>query len=168
METTELQAVLHNLDNNTQCIGHQIKEMNLQINRLYSQAENCRNTAESILGRANYEDDANRSADMLSQASAYLSRAEYYESSASQMELQIDGLRSELINCRNQYEYYMGEGKMNLENLKPAVEKLAELSGANYGRDKIIQTLEQMRQRLTFNQKLVDGCRQRIKWIDQI
>ena len=168
METSELQTVLHNLDSKTQQVGHRAITMVGEINNLYSQVENCRSTADSLLNRASFEDDANRSADMVSQASAYLSRAEYFESSATQMESQLEELKGELRGYRNEYEYYMGEGETNLANLELAVNKLTSLSGAKYGGEKIRQTLEQTKHRIVFNRNLVEGCRKRISWIDQI
>ena len=168
LETSELQTLLHNLDNQTQQAGNNINALSGEINNLYSQAENCRATADSLLNRAVLEEDANRSADMASQASAYLSRAEYYESSAAQMESQVEELRGELRGYRHEYEYYMGEGETNLANLEIAVNKLTRLTGAKYGGDKIRQTLEQTRHRIVFNRKLVEGCKKRINWIDRI
>ncbi len=168
METTQLQSVLRNLDNSAKRISNQIMEINSQIRSLYLEAENYRNTAESILDRVSYEDDAGRSADMVSQASAYISRAEYCESSAASKQLQADSMKEELRGFRSEYEYYMNEGETNIENLKLMAEKLTAMPEVKYGRDKILQTLKQTRQRLEFNQKLIDGCRQRINWIDQI
>lgn len=168
METFELQTLLHNLDNQTQQAGKKINVLSGEINKLYSQAENCRATADSLLNRALFEEDANRSADMASQASAYLSRADYYELSATQMESQVEGLRGELRGYRHEYEYYMGEGETNLVTLEIAVNKLTGLADAKYGGDKIRQTLEQTRHRMVFNRNLVEGCKKRINWIAQI
>ena len=168
LETVELQSILRNLDNRTQQMGSKVNELSREISNLYSQAQTCRTTAESLLNRSSFEDDANRSSDMVSQASAYMSRADYYESSAVQMESQLDGIKSDLRSCQSEYEYYINEGKTNLANLKIAAEKLTELSGAKYGGDKIKQTLEQTRHKMTFNNNLVEGCRRRISWIEQI
>ncbi len=168
METARLQAVLRELDNRTLGTGRQVLEINKQIGSLCAQAEQYRNTADRILARVSGEDDAGRSADMVSQAYAYISRAEYCEASAGEMQSQADTLKGDLQVCRSEYEYYMGEGERNLENLRLTVEKLTALSGAKYGGGGLAQSLGQTRQRLAFNTKLVDGCRQRIQWIDRI
>ncbi len=168
METTQLQSILRNLDNRTQQMGNQVNELTNEINNLYSQAQSCRATAGALLNRASFEEDADWSADMVSQASAYLSRADYYASSASQMESQLEGIKSGLRGCQAEYEHYMNEGETNLANLQIAVDKLTGLSGAKYGGDKIRQTLEQTRHRIVFNKNLVEGCRKRIRWIEQV
>ena len=152
METARLQAVLRELDNRTLGTGRQVLEINKQIGSLCAQAEQYRNTADRILARVSGEDDAGWSADMVS----------------GEMQSQADTLKGDLQVCRSEYEYYMGEGERNLENLRLTVEKLTALSGAKYGGGGLAQSLGQTRQRLAFNTKLVDGCRQRIQWIDRI
>lgn len=168
METSEIQRNLQNLDRQTQQAGNRLNVLISDISSLYAQAENCRTTAKSLLERSAYEDDANRSSDMVSQASAYLSRADYYESSAAQMESHAEELRGELRGYKNEYEYYMNEGETNLTNLEIAVNKLTNLVGSKYGGEKIKQTLEQTRHRIVFNKNLVDGCKKRIIWIEQL
>ena len=168
MDTSQLQMNIHNLDNQTQQAGNRLNALVGDISNLYSQAETCRATANSLLNRSAHEDDANRSADMVAQASADLNRADYCESLAEQMESQAEEIKGELRDYKSEYEYYMHEGETNLANLEIAVNKLTNIAGAKYGGDKIKQTLEQTKHRIVFNQKLVDGCRKRISWIEQI
>ena len=104
METARLQAVLRELDNRTLGTGRQVLEINKQIGSLCAQAEQYRNTADRILARVSGEDDAGRSADMVSQAYAYISRAEYCEASAGEMQSQADTLKGDLQVCGSESE----------------------------------------------------------------
>ena len=159
---------LHNLDNQTLQAGNRHNELVKNISNAYSQAESCRATANSLLNMAACEEDSNNAADMVSQAAEYFNRADYYESAASQMESEAECLRTDLLGYKSEYEYYMGEGETNLANLQIAANKLMNMAGTTYGGDKIKQALELTRHKIEFNTKLVDGCRKRISWIEQL
>lgn len=168
MDTSQLQNTLRALDNRTQQVGCQLTETEAQAHQLFAQASNFRITAESILDRAGHAESAEQSADMVSQASAYLSRAQSCEDSARQLTEQVPAMRATLRACQGEYQKYQKEGLEKLASLGQTVGKLAALAGGKYGWAQFGQALEQAKGKTDFYQKLVSGCEKRIRWIGNI
>lgn len=167
MDTTELQQVVLALGYRTQQLSRELSELSGKVEELRNQVSDYKATAQSILERVTYENDYRRSSDMLSQARAYLSRAEQCESSAAQLEMQLGSVRDELQSCKGEYKDYQAEAEANLETLNLTVVKLEPLTRAQYGSDKFIATLKLTRQKILTNRELADKCRRNIDWIDQ-
>ncbi|HJJ90202.1 MAG TPA: hypothetical protein O0Y05_04110, partial [Methanocorpusculum sp.] len=69
---------------------------------------------------------------------------------------------------KSEYQSYMSEGQNNLANLQIAADQLSNVASARYGATKIKEALAATRQRIVYNQNLVNGCQKRINWIEQI
>lgn len=75
---------------------------------------------------------------------------------------------SELSGYKSEYQSYMAEGQTNLANLRTAADQLTGIVGGKYGAAKIKEALVATKQRMVYNQNLVNGCQKRISWIEQI
>ena len=97
-----------------------------------------------------------------------MGQADNYRSQADNLRSQVEGMASELRGYKSEYSSYMAEGQTNLANLKIAAEQLTSAAGSRYGAAKIKEALTAARQRMVYNQNLINGCQKRISWIDSI
>ncbi len=168
MNTHELSANLKELDNNAQSIGQSIQRLSAEAASYRNQAMQYEQMADSLMNSAYSVEDEGQYEEIRYQSSEYMSEASRCHSMADYMESQVQTLQGELRGIRSQYEYYMNEGHNNLANLQIAVETLTGASASKYGREKIQQVLRETQQRIIYNKNLVEGCKKRIAWINQI
>ena len=120
------------------------------------------------MNMASNEEDQSVAAQMNSQASACMNQSSAYRMQAESLQSQMGGMISELSGYKSEYQSYMEEGQTNLANLKIAVDQLTSVAGSKYGAEKIREALAATKQRMVYNQNLVNGCQKRISWIEQI
>lgn len=167
METKELEAHLHQLDQTVLSLGNSIQTLRSQASGLYSQAQSYDAMASQLVSQAAYEEDSSRSSQMYSQAQSYISQAESFRMQAEQCEAEAEARCDQLRGYKGQYEYYMQMGQTHLAELQVAAQKLTGVAGSRYG-SKLQDVLVATRNRIVYNQNLVNGCAKRISWIDGI
>lgn len=168
METKELERILQNLDQTVLGLGNSIQNMRRSISQCYMDAETYESMAYSIMSSASDMEDPSYAQDLYSQATSYMDQAESCRRQAVYLQEQVDGMASELRGYWSQYQHYMEEGQTNLYNLKIAADQLTGMAGKKYGGDKIREALMTTKQRMIYNQNLVNGCQKRMNWIAQI
>lgn len=168
METKELENNLRNLDETVLALGQSIQNMRNSISQCYSQADSLESRAHALMYMASNEEDQSVAAQMYTHASAYMNQSSAYRMQGESLQSQMGGMISELSGYKLEYQSYMAEGQTNLANLKIAADQLTSVAGGKYGAAKIKEALAATKQRMVYNQNLVNGCQKRISWIEQI
>lgn len=168
MNTKVLEAELRLLDERTRTTGNGILSGRNQCAGYRRQADGFSAQADLLMNRACAEEDADRSAGLIAQASACTDQAARCAAAADEIERRLKTMEKELLGLRAEYAFYQQEGENNLRTLYEAAEKLLRISGSRYGGAQISGTLAETKQRITYNQNLVKGCIRRMEWIDQI
>ena len=168
MNTGQLEAELRLLDERTKTTGNGILSGRNQCAGYESQVEAFSARADMLMNRAYAEEDAEQSAKMISQAAACMDQAARYRALADEIENRLRIMGKELLGLRAEYLFYQAEGENNLRTLHEAAEKLMSVSGSRYGGAQISSTLEETKRRIVYNRNLVEGCKNRSAWIDQI
>ena len=168
MDTKELEANIRRMEQAIRSLGQSILNMRQSIERCYREAAMAEKRAESILARASYEEDPSYVTAMYEKASLYMNQSASYMQQAENMQSQVDAMVPQLRGYIPIYREYMQEGQNNLADLNIGAEHLMKLSSQQYGATKIKEALQMTRHRITYNQNLVKGCSDRIRWIEQI
>lgn len=168
MNRQVLETNLRALDARTQNVGNEIQNARQRCAGYRGQAEKLEEAANRMFQLASMEEDEEKSAHDLAMGSAYMAQAEQNYAMADEIEGQLSGMEGELLGLKEQYVMYMEEGQRNLQSLNIAVGQLMGASGSRYGRDGVKAALGEARGQITYNQNLVNGCRQRIGWIEGI
>lgn len=168
METRELENRLLALDNVVVDLGQQIQEMKSRAREMMDDARELEDQACQMMAGAQSADDPDTMSALYSQAQSMFSQAASLSSQAESIKEQARSRETQLKGYRSEYQEYKNAGLANISSLRQAVTKLSGLSDSRYGRNALNQALNESRQRLTYNQNLVNGCDQRMKWIDHI
>ena len=168
MDTKELENNLKNLDQATLGLGQTIQNMRNNISQCYTQADNLEGQAKILKAMASREENEVTAAQMYNQSFAYTNQASAYRMQAEKLQMQMEKMTSKLSGYKEMYQNYMAEGQINLVNLRTAVDKLVGVARSKYGTEKIEEALAATKQRMIYNQNLVQGCQKRISWIEQI
>ena len=168
METKELENGLKNLDQAALNLGQTIQNMRNNISQCYTQADNLESRAKVLMAMASREENEVAVAQMYNQSFACTSQASAYRMQAERLQMQMGEMTSKLSGYKEKYQNYMAEVQINLANLKIAAAKLTGVTGSKYGAEKIKEALAATKQRMVYNQNLVQGCQKRISWIEQI
>lgn len=169
MQTNQLESALRALDSRTQQHYQTVTRNQEMIGQLRSQAASLCSQANAMLSAASSgsDDDDGPDYSMISQGQALMCQADLLESQADALESEMEQARSALSQCRSEYQQYLCEGQNNLRNLQATASTLSRASGS-YGGGKVAVALDAVRQRMQYNQKLVDGCQSRIDRISSI
>lgn len=168
METKELENNLRYLDQTVLALGQSIQNARNSIAQCQLQADRLEGQAHSLMSMASSEEDGGAAAQLYSQATACMNQASAYKMQAENLQSHADGMISELNGHKSEYQSYMAEGQTNLSNLKIAADQLTSIAGNKYGAAKIREALSATKQRMIYNQNLVNGCQKRINWIEQL
>ena len=168
METKELENNLRTLDQKVLALGQSIQNMRNSISQCYAQADSLENRAQVLMSMASREEDQTVVSQIYRQVSACMNQANEYRMQAESMQSQIGGMISELSGYKSEYKGYMSEGQTNLANLRIAADQLTSVNGVKYGAAKIKEALATTKQRIVYNQNLINGCQKRINWIEQL
>jgi chromosome segregation ATPase len=168
METKELENHLRRLDQTVLALGQSIQNARNRIAQCQIQADHLESQAHSLMSMASNEEDGGAAAQLYSQANACMNQASSYRMQAENLQSQAEGMMSELNGHKSEYQSYMSEGQTNLSNLKIAADQLTSIAGNKYGASKIREALSATKQRMIYNQNLVNGCQKRISWIEQL
>lgn len=168
MDTRELEKNLRELDIVVLNLGQSIQSMKNSIAQYYSQVDSLESRAQAMMYMASNEENELVSSQMYSQATACMNQAYAYRRQAEGLESQIGEMSSELNGYKSEYQRYMEEGQTNLANLKIAADKLMKVDENKYGVQKTKEALNAIKQRIVYNQNLVNVCHKRIRWIEEI
>ena len=168
MQTKELEQTLQRLDNIVLETGQMIQNMRNYISQCDMQAISLEEQANRMIARASYTENAEEVQELYAQAAAYTNMASEYRMQAEQIQLEMEAKIAELRGYKSEYEYYLKEGQKNISCLQITAEKLTGMTRTKYGGSQIKETLLTTKQRIVYNQNLVQGCQKRINWIDRI
>ena len=168
MSTADLERRLGQMEGKVGSVINDIHEAVRMKNYYLSEAESYRSQALDCYNSISYDDDddGNAAYQAAQRARVLEARAGDCMDRASQAQNQINSLKSSLSSYRSEYLQYEKEGEANISACNQAISQLSGVSGARYGQSGINNALSAVQQRLSYNQKLVSGCRSRIKAID--
>lgn len=168
MSTADLEKRLGQMEGKVGSVISDIHEAVRQRNYYMSEAESYRNQAMDCYNSISYDedDDGNAAYQAAQRAQALEARAADSMARANAAQNQVNSLKSSLSSYRSEYLQYEKEGEANISACNQAASKLSGVSGSRYGQSGINNALSAVQQRLSYNQKLVAGCRSRIKAID--
>lgn len=168
MQTQQLAAALKQLDGRVLELGQAVQSLRNRAAACENQAWQLERTADSLMSAAAREEDVQQAADMYARASSCMEQADRYRRQVQELHSQAEGKISELRECRSQYMEYMALGENNLADLQLAAQTLSSMPDNTYGAAKLRQTLTVTKERIIYNRNLIEGCRKRIQWIDQV
>ncbi|MBQ4045744.1 MAG: hypothetical protein II627_04790 [Lachnospiraceae bacterium] len=168
MSTADLEKRLGQMEGKVGSVISDIHEAVRQRNYYLSEAESYRSQALDCYNSISYDDDedGNAAYQAAQRARVLEARAGDCMDRANATQNQINSLKSSLSSYRSEYLQYEKEGEANISACNQAASKLSGVSGSRYGQSGINNALSAVQQRLSYNQKLVAGCRSRIKAID--